>query len=380
MAENVLIAIDSFKGSMSSLEAGNAAKAGVDSVWPDAHVTVKALADGGEGTYRTLIDALGGKIVSVRVSDPLGRKIDAHYGILSDGTAVLEMAEASGIALLDSNELNPLLANTFGFGQMLVDAYERGARDFIIGIGGSATTEAGIGMLHALGFRFYDKDNNLLQPVIGNMDLIERIDDSYIDDEMLDIQIQLACDVTNPLCGDRGAVAVFGPQKGVKDDQIELLDNKLLSFSKLVNRYTGKNMADMPGAGAAGGLGFTLASFFKNIAVTSGADLIIQKLGIMEAIQSADIVITGEGRIDNQTAQGKGPGKIAALAKERGCKVYGMAGNLDMPYDKCNSIFDEIVCITPKDMPLAIAMEPEIAMENMKKAVIQLLKNKRTFI
>jgi len=379
--KKVLIAIDSYKGSMSSLEAGNAAKEGILKKNPNLQVVVKALADGGEGTYATLVEAMGGKHVAVPVQDPLGRKINAHYGILADGkTAVMEMAQSSGLTLLAHDERNPRLANTYGFGQMLINAYERGCREFIIGIGGSATTEAGIGMLGALGYRFLDAKGNELPLTIEAMDKITSIDDSLVNKEILQCQMHVACDVTNPLCGENGAVFVYGPQKGVLAKEREELDQKLYDFSLVAEEYAGKKKeyagkmqkyaaSLLPGAGAAGGLGFAFSNFFANVDMRSGADIVIDYLNIEKEVADADLVITGEGRLDGQTASGKGPMKLATLARKYGCAVYAFAGCLGDGVEECNSFLDGYFVITPEDMPSEEAMKKENAIANMILAV-----------
>lgn len=372
----VLIAIDSFKGSMSSIEAGNAAKEGIAKKYPDAEIVVKALADGGEGTYVTLLDAMGGKCIKEKVHDPLGRIIDASYGILADGvTAVIEMAESSGLTLLSTNERNPYLANTYGFGELITKAYERGCREFIIGIGGSATTEAGIGMLGALGYRFYDKNGAELPLTIDSMDKISSIDDALVDYRMLDSKVHLACDVTNPLCGENGAVYVYGLQKGVKPEDFQELDCKLQNFSDISEKFISakykkaKQTAFLPGAGAAGGLGFAFSLFFNNVDMRSGADIVIDYLDIEKELKDADIVITGEGRIDAQTASGKGPMKLALLGHKHGCKVYAFAGCIGEGVQLCDRFFDGIIPITPEGMMLETAMQKDTAMKNMLDAV-----------
>lgn len=363
-----VIAIDSFKGSMSSMQAGMAAGEGVKRVYPDAKIIVKGLADGGEGTTETLVEAMNGSFSYANVLDPLGRTIGARYGII-DNIAVLEMAEASGLTLLSEEERNPYQANTYGFGELILDAFHKGCRDFLIGIGGSATTEAGIGMLSALGFSFLDVDGNPVKPIIDEMDRMVRIDDTKVDKELMQCHFEIACDVKNPLLGNNGAVYVYGPQKGVALEEREVLDQKLFHFAKVVEQYVKTDKKDDPGAGAAGGIGFTFLSFFPNVTMKSGADLVIEKLGVETEIVDADVVITGEGRIDAQTAMGKGPIQLAKLAKKYACKVYAFAGCIGDGADACLDAMDNYCAITPFDMPLEDAMKSSIATENMSKAV-----------
>lgn len=260
----VVIAIDSFKGSMSSMEAGNAAKAGIERACA-ADIVVKPLADGGEGTTEALVEGLGGEYVSIQVTGPLGAKTEARYGILGDKrTAVLEMAEASGIILVKREELDPTRATTYGVGEMILDAVERGCREFIIGIGGSATSEGGTGMLQALGYEFLDEDGNPIRPGIRDLDRIASITAKNVPEELKDCHFRIACDVKNPLCGENGAVYVFGPQKGVKEEEKQIFDRKMKHFADKTQEFTGADYRMAEGAGAAGGLGFAFLSYIKS--------------------------------------------------------------------------------------------------------------------
>jgi len=366
----VVIAIDSFKGCMSSITAGNAAKNGILSV-TDAEVSVFPIADGGEGTTHVLTEGLKGSFVNVRVHGPLGDITESVYGILPDNkTAVMEMASASGITLIPEDRKNPLIANTAGVGEMILDAVKRGCREFIIGIGGSGTTEAGIGMLYALGYRFYDSEGMEVQPYLKYMDSIIRIDGELVPAEIDDCRFHVACDVTNPLCGENGAVFIYGKQKGVKPEQMPEFDNLLSCFADLAEKYSGLNVKEKPGSGAAGGLGFAFSNFMKNVELLPGIQVVCETIGVRSAMADADYVITGEGKIDMQTINGKVPYGIASIAKEFGCKVLAFGGKVeDGAPEILYPMIDKCITITHPDMPLDIALKEDVASENMKNSV-----------
>lgn len=366
----VVIAIDSFKGCMSSIVAGEAAKRGLLSV-ADADVSVFPVADGGEGTTQVLTDGLNGSFVKVPVHGPLGDIIEAAYGILPDKkTAVMEMASASGITLIPDGKKDPFMANTLGVGEMIMDAVKKGCRDFIIGIGGSGTTEAGIGMLYALGYRFYDPEGHEVPPYLKYMDKISRIDGNKVPDELDKCNFHIACDVTNPLCGNNGAVFVYGKQKGVRTEQMAELDRLLSGFADLAEEYSGRCVKKMPGSGAAGGLGFAFSNFMKNAEMLPGIQVVCETIGVKAAMTDADFVITGEGKIDMQTRNGKVPYGVASIAKEMGCKVLAFAGKVDRGApESLYPMIDECFAITPTDMPLEIALQEDVASENMKNTV-----------
>lgn len=333
----VVVAIDSLKGSLTSLEAGNAAKAGILTAIPDAEVVVKPLADGGEGTVEALVEGMGGTYEKVTVTGPLGSEVEARYGIMKDGkTAVMEMAEASGLSLVDRKALNPWKASTVGVGQLLKDAIRKGCRNFIIGIGGSATTEGGIGMLSALGYEFYDEEGEILSPVFNSLEKIEHISDKNVIPELKNCHFQIACDVTNPLCGDNGAVYIYGPQKGVKAEERQTMDEMMSHYASVVSNFVGEDYSNMSGAGAAGGLGFAFRSFFNNVELKSGIAIVLEAIGIEKELTDADIVVTGEGKLDSQTANGKVPVGVARLAKQYHCKVIAFAGSVTDDAASCN--------------------------------------------
>ena len=324
----VVIAIDSFKGSMSSMEAGNAAKAGVERACT-ADIVVKPLADGGEGTTEALVEGLGGEYVTLKVTGPLGEKVCAKYGILPDKkTAVLEMAEAAGIILMKRGELNPRAATTYGVGEMILDAVKRGCREFIIGIGGSATSEGGTGMLQALGYKFLNVEGVSIASGLQELDKIVSVDISNVPEELKNCHFHIACDVKNPLCGENGAVYVYGPQKGVKEEEKQMFDEKMKHFADKTQEFTGRDYRMAEGAGAAGGLGFAFLSYLPNVQLKTGIDIVLDAIRLEDEVKDADIVITGEGRLDSQTAMGKVPVGVARLAKKYNAKVVAFAGGV----------------------------------------------------
>lgn len=371
----VVIAIDSFKGSMSSMEAGNAAKAGIERCC-DADIIVKPLADGGEGTTEALVEGLGGTYVSAEVTGPLGAKTHAKYGILGDGkTAVLEMAEAAGIMLVKREELDPSRATTYGVGEVILDAIGRGCREFIIGIGGSATSEGGVGMLQALGYEITDADGNPVRPGIQDLDRIASISGERVPKELTKCHFSIACDVKNPLCGENGAVWVFGPQKGVREEEKLIFDRKMEHFADKTQEYTGTDYRMAEGAGAAGGLGFACLSYLPNVELKSGIAIVLEAIQLEQEVKDADIVITGEGRMDIQTAMGKVPVGVARLAKKYGAKVLAFAGGVTEEARECNQAgIDAFFPIVRGVTTLDEAMLPENAKENMRLSVEQVFR------
>lgn len=415
----VVIAMDSFKGSMSSLDAGNAAREGVLRA-KDAEVTVLPAADGGEGTTEALVEGLGGDYVEIRVTGPMGAPVAARYGIVRGGTtAVIEMAEAAGIMLVKREDLDPWRASTVGVGEMIRDAVRRGCREFILGIGGSATTEGGIGMLQALGYEFYGEDGQILPPQFASLGRIARIEDRHVLPELMECHFQIACDVTNPLCGENGAVYVYGPQKGVKPQERAAMDAQMLHYAKETEKYRrtradgkypgtgtenrgagrgplaslggrtprpikyasrgtqlGKNdIARMAGAGAAGGLGFALLSFLPDVELRPGIELVLEAVQLERELAEAKIVLTGEGRLDGQTAMGKVPAGVARLAKKHGCRVIAFAGSVTDDAAAYNEAgIDAFFPIVRGVTSLDEAMNRENAERNMTLAVEQVFR------
>ena len=323
----VVIAPDSFKGSMTAAQVCAAVSAGVRKASPDAEIISVPMADGGEGTVQSLIDGLGGSFISSEADDPLGRPHDAIYGLTSDGTAVIEMAQASGLTLLEESERDPLLASTYGTGQLIKDALDHGAREFILGIGGSATNDGGAGMAQALGYRLIGNDGADLPRGGGALIHLARIDASFADTRLAESRFTVACDVCNTLTGEQGASAVFGPQKGASSSMIELLDKALMRFAGCVYRDLGKDVSDIPGAGAAGGMGAGCAAFL-GARLQRGVDIVIDATGLAEKLDAATLVITGEGRTDRQSLSGKTVYGIAALANKLGVPVMLISGSL----------------------------------------------------
>lgn len=332
---NVVVAIDSFKGSLSSVEAGLAAKAGILKAVPNATVTVCPIADGGEGTVDAIIDGLGATVRHVKVRGPLGKKADAYYGITSDGIAVMEMAKASGITMISAEERNPMYTTTFGVGEMIKDAISVGCREFIIGIGGSATNDGGIGMLKALGFSFLDGEGREVPHGAYGVSLIESVKIEGAMPELRECKFHIACDVTNPLCGKNGCSYVYARQKGADDEMIEKMDTYLEKYAEITEKALNISTKDCEGAGAAGGLGFAFISYL-NASLEKGISLIMEKTGLEEKIKDADMVVTGEGRLDGQTAMGKAPIGVASIALKYSVPVIAFSGAVTDDAKACN--------------------------------------------
>jgi glycerate kinase len=352
-AYNIVIAPDSFKESLTAPEVAEAIRKGIIRAVPSANTILVPMADGGEGTVQALVQSTRGKIIQVPVHDPLMRRIHAFFGILGDGqTAVIEMAAASGIELLSEKEKNPLKTSTFGTGELINAALDTSCNKLIIGVGGSATNDGGAGMLQALGIKFIDKNGEEISPAGGSLDKIREIDTSSLDKRLNTINITIASDVSNPLYGESGATKVFGPQKGASPDMVEKLEKNLIHFSKLTGKNKGKKYHNIAGAGAAGGLGFGLISWL-NAKIKPGFEVIANLAGLEERISTADLVITGEGKIDMQTKYGKTPYGVAMLAKKHNVPVLAFTGILeDEAKAMYKDIFQLIVSIRKKHMSL----------------------------
>ena len=375
----IVAALDSFKGSLSSVEAGNAVAQGILRVYPEAHVHVLPLADGGEGTAEALILGCGGERVTVTVSDPLGRPIKASYGILPDGIAVIEMASAAGLPLLTPEERDPMKTTTYGVGELILDAIARGCRRFIIGIGGSATNDGGVGMLQALGFAFLDeKENPIPKGAKGLASLSKIVTDGAIP-ELRECSFRVACDVTNPLCGELGCSAVYAPQKGATQSDIPLMDRYLKAYAEKTRTVLPQANPDYPGAGAAGGMGFACMSYLGAM-LESGISLVLDALHAKELFASADVVITGEGRLDGQTAMGKAPVGVARLAKKTEKPVIALAGCVTREARAVNQAgIDAFFPIVPAAMSLEDAMDAENAKRNLANTAEQIFLLIKTF-
>ena len=326
---NILIAPDSFKDCLSAMEVAAALTRGIQKILPDTVCTLLPLADGGEGTVESVIDATGGKKVKLQVKDPLMREVSSFYGITGDGrTAVVEMAAASGIELLKENERDPWITSTFGTGQLIRDALDRGVKKILLGIGGSATNDGGAGMAQALGVQFNGKFGVISVQGGGALREVEQIQMEDLDRRVKQTEIVVACDVSNPLTGPQGASAVYGPQKGADGEMVQKLDGNLAHFAQLIRDQLGKEISEVPGAGAAGGLGAGLMAFL-DARLLRGFDMIASVVGLEEKIREADLVITGEGKMDAQTRFGKTPFGVAQLARKGGKPVIGVAGTLE---------------------------------------------------
>lgn len=370
----VVVAIDSLKGSLSSIEAGTSIKEGILSVC-EAEVIVKPLADGGEGTVEALLAGMGGREIMLEVTGPLGKKLTSSYGILHDNrTAVIEMAAAAGIKLVSKEDLNPLYTTTFGVGEMIKDAINKGCRNFIIGIGGSATNDGGLGMLQALGYQFFDERGKLVGPDGRELNKIADFSTVLSLKELKECTFKIACDVTNPLYGPLGASPVFGPQKGATPEIVEILDKGLKNFAEVVKKVLGQDTASYPGTGAAGGLGFAFLTFL-NGTLESGINIILEEIGLEEDILDADYVITGEGKLDFQTSMGKAPVGVAKLAKKYGKKVIAFAGGTTKDAVKCNEEgIDAYFSILQLPMTVEEAMEFNTARMNLFSAAAQVFR------
>ncbi|MDI3528344.1 MAG: glycerate 2-kinase [Thermoanaerobacter sp.] len=371
----ILIAPDKFKESLSALKVADSIEKGILKVFPKAVIVKVPMADGGEGTVESLVDATGGKIIKTNVKDPLFRDIESFYGILGDGkTAVIEMAAASGLYLLKDYERNPMITTTYGTGQLIKDALDRGCRRFIIAIGGSATNDGGAGMATVLGVKFYDKDGIEIGLGGGELSKIYSIDTSNIDDRLKECEFIVACDVANPLIGENGASRVYGPQKGATKEMVEVLDKNLEHYGKLLEKYFNKKIIDVPGSGAAGGLGAGLMAFL-NAQLKNGIEIIIETLKLEEKIKEADIVISGEGKIDFQTAFGKTISGIAKLCKKHNKPLIVIAGTVE-DIEKLYEIgVSSIFSIVEKPMSLedAIKNAPTL-LEKSAERIFRLIK------
>lgn len=372
----VVIAIDSLKGSLTSIQAGESIKKGIQRVDKEANIVIKPLADGGEGTVDALVNGMGGTMEFIKVSGPAGKKVLAKYGIIKETkTAIMEMSQAAGITQVTEEERNPLYTTTYGVGEMIHDAIGKGCRRFIMGIGGSATNDGGVGMLQALGFDFLDKDGNQIKHgAIGLKDLT-KIEDKNVIQELKECEFHIACDVTNPLCGKQGCSAIFGPQKGATEEMVERMDQWLTHYAEIASTQ-GFEKADkeQAGTGAAGGLGFAFLTF-TNARLQSGIDLILNETKLEEEIKDADIVITGEGCLDHQTAMGKAPIGVAKLAKKYGKLVLGFSGAVTKGATACNEEgIDAYFPIVRSAVSLEDAMKKKVAEENMIDTVEQVFR------
>jgi glycerate kinase len=371
----VVVAIDSFKGSMSSLEAGEAISNGIKKAHKDTEVEIRPLADGGEGTVEALSIGMGGRLINVDVTGPVGRKVSAVYGIVdSSKTAIIEMSQAAGITLVSGDEKNPLYTTTFGVGELIKDAINKGCRHFVVGIGGSATNDCGIGMLQALGYEFLDKEGNQVGFGASGVRDIVSIRDENVIKELSECYFRVACDVNNPLCGELGCSAIYGPQKGATKEMVADMDGWLKNYSKIVKEKYPDADSEYPGTGAAGGLGYAFFNF-TNSKLESGIKIVLDETKLEEYVKDADIVVTGEGRLDHQTVMGKAPVGVANIAKKYNKKVIAFSGSVTEDAGVCNEHgIDAFFPILRRIVTLEEAMQTDTAKQNLTDTAEQVFR------
>lgn len=371
----VVVAIDSLKGSLTSLEAGRAIRQGIQHVLPDAQVNVRPLADGGEGTVEALALGMGGRLEKVTVTGPLGKPVECTYGIVEESkTAIVEMSGAAGITLVSEQERNPMNTTTYGVGEVIKDAIGKGCRHFIVGIGGSATNDGGIGMLQALGYGLLNENGNQVAFGAKGLQELVQITDSYVLPELKDCTFRIACDVTNPLCGEQGASAIYGPQKGATSMMVLQMDKWLGDYARLTEKTFPKANPLQAGTGAAGGLGFAFLTF-TNAVLESGIKIVLEETQLEEYVKDADIVITGEGRLDGQTVMGKAPVGVANIAKKYDKLVLAFSGCVTEDARACNGGgIDAYFPILRGVVSLQEAMDHDNAERNMIATVEQVFR------
>ena len=371
----IVVAIDSVKGSMTSMEAGYAISDGIMRVLPEADVSVRPLADGGEGTVDALVSGMNGVPVTVTVTGPLGTPVSAKYGIIRETkTAIIEMSAAAGITLVSDSERNPLNTTTYGVGELIRDAVLRGCRNFIIGIGGSATNDCGVGMLQALGFGMLDANGNQVEGGARGLEFIEQITDDNVMPQLLECSFHIACDVTNPLCGEEGCSAVYGPQKGADAAMVMQMDSWIEKFAALTKEKYPEADKEFPGTGAAGGLGYAFMAYLNGM-LEPGIEIILRETELEEYIKDSELVITGEGRIDFQTSFGKAPAGVAALAKKYSIPVIAFAGSVTKDAVECNKHgIDAFFPILRGICTLEEAMNTQNAKENLTDTAEQVMR------
>jgi len=353
----IIVAPDSYKGSVSALGVASAMEKGILTVFPEAQVCKIPIADGGEGTVEAMVTATGGRIIVEHVMGPLGDTVEAFWGIMGDGkTGVIEMAAASGLSLVPLESRDPRITTTYGTGQLIKVALDAGIRSIIIGIGGSGTNDGGVGMGQALGIKFLDNQGQELPYGGSSLARLQHIDITGLDRRLSETKIMVACDVDNPLCGPKGASAVYGPQKGATAEMVSQLDEALEKYALIAQQVTGKSVMEYPGAGAAGGLGAGLL-LFTNAQLRPGVDIVLQIMDFSNLVANAQLVITGEGQTDFQTAYGKAPVGVSKLAKQYNVPVLCLSGGLGIGADDVlNHGIDGLMSITPQPMTLEECM------------------------
>ena len=376
----ILVAVDSFKGCLSSGQLACAIEAGIRAAGGDHEIEKVSIADGGEGTCDTLLEGLGGTPVSLKVKGPLFQEVAAGYGILERETAVMEMSACSGLPLVPEHQRDPMNTTTYGLGEMILDAVDRGCRNFIIGIGGSATNDGGLGMLEALGCRFTDPEGECLSPVGAALPRISQVDSSGLAQSLSQCKFLVACDVDNPFYGERGAACVFGPQKGADAECVQYLDQGLRHWAGVIENHCGINVGPMAGAGAAGGLGGAFSAFL-NADLKPGAEIIFDYLNLEDKVREADLIITGEGRLDYQSVMGKAPSAMARLAARLNKPVIALAGQVA---DDAQALHDHgmtaMFSITDGPLSQDQAMEPSRAAHLVTKKTGQIMRLTNAFL
>lgn len=373
--KKIIIAPDSFKGSLTSIEVANAIEEGIKKIIPNCEIVKLPIADGGDGTMDTLVSALKGKKIKIKAHDPLMRPIKVEYGLVQNGkTAVIEMAIASGLTLLDIAEQNPSATTTFGTGEIIKDALKRGCHSFLIGIGGSATNDAGTGMLKALGYRFIDKNGKETDGTGNSLSEITKIDESRVMPELKEAQFTIAYDVNNPFSGPNGAAHVYAPQKGGNEHMVKELDDGMESFRQLIEKEKGVNLNTIPGTGAAGGLGGGFVAFL-NAELKPGIEMVLQAIDFDKHLLNADLVITAEGKLDKQTAMGKAASGILDAASQKKIPAIAIGGTVEDKEVLLKRGFSSLFSTTPSTMPLKEAMQKDIAKRNIIKTTEQIIKS-----
>lgn len=371
--KKIILAFDSFKGSVSSIDLGESTQKAILERYPTCQVLSLPIADGGEGTTEVLSASLNATKVTCKVHDPLMNLIEVSYGITQDGTtAILEMASASGLPLVDEKQRNPLYTTTYGVGEMILDALQRGCRKFLMGIGGSATNDAGIGMLNALGAQFLDKDGAKLKPIGASLSKINEIDLSNLHPSLHETSFTIACDVSNPFYGEQGAAYIYAPQKGANPSEVALLDEGLKHYANIIMQHTQMDISSIAGAGAAGGMGGGVLPFL-NVKLESGIDTILNAVDFENKIKDADIIFTGEGKLDKQTAMGKALGGVLKIASKHNVPVVAIGGCVEAT-DELNKMgFAAALSIQPSPVSLSESMNAAFAKENVARVVLQVI-------
>ena len=374
--KKILISPQEFKESLTGLEVANAIQEGINKVDSKIKTSLVPVADGGDGTLQTMVDVTGGEIITETVRDPLGRNIDSVWGKLGDdSSAVIEMAKASGLALLNENEKSATLTSTYGTGQLFKFALDQGIKNFIIGIGGSATNDGGAGFVSALGAKLYDENGKEVESNGISLSSIRDIDMSNFDKRVKNTSVRVACDVTNPLCGNEGASAIFGPQKGANPEEVNLLDKNLLHWASLIKDQLGKDILNVPGAGAAGGLGAGLMAF-TDAELSIGANIVLDSLNYDEHLRDVDLVIVGEGSTDKSTQFNKSPVAVAMRAKKLGIPVICLSGSVGQGYSESRDLgissFFSIVS-GPTELKYAIENAHELIVKSTEEIIRSLI-------